>query len=64
MSLMSIRSLNWLATEVDNRGLNFISAFWGGRESVSSESNIALAIVDVIMETDTSGLELVDYAEN
>ena len=52
--------------KVDNRGVEFISAFSGqeGKARFKAESNIALAIVDVIMETDTSGLELVDYVRN
>ena len=52
--------------KVDHRGVELISAFSGqeGRARFESEDDIALAIVDVIMETDTSGLELVEYVRN
>lgn len=45
----------------DNRPLNLISAYSGkqGLEVMTSHSDIALAIVDVVMETDDAGLELV-----
>ena len=45
----------------DNRPLNLISAFSGqeGFEVMASRDDIALAIVDVVMETDHAGLELV-----
>ncbi|GAA6134002.1 DUF3369 domain-containing protein [Oceaniserpentilla sp. 4NH20-0058] len=45
----------------DQRPLNLISAFNGkeGRDIMSQRSDIALAIIDVVMETDTAGLDLV-----
>lgn len=45
----------------DNRKLNLISAYSGqqGREIMASRSDIALAIVDVVMESDDAGLKLV-----
>ncbi|MGR6872763.1 DUF3369 domain-containing protein [Pseudomonas sp. HK3] len=47
--------------EFDNRPLNLISAYSGeqGREIMASRDDIALAIVDVVMESDHAGLELV-----
>jgi response regulator RpfG family c-di-GMP phosphodiesterase len=45
----------------DHRPLNLISAYSGqqGYEIMASRSDIALAIVDVVMETDHAGLKLV-----
>jgi len=45
----------------DGRPLNIISAHDGaqGKEIMSNRDDIALAIVDVVMESDTAGLELV-----
>jgi response regulator RpfG family c-di-GMP phosphodiesterase len=45
----------------DNRSLNLISAYSGreGYDIMASRSDIALAIVDVVMESDHAGLELV-----
>ena len=51
--------------KVDNRGVEpYPPSGQEGKARFKAESNIALAIVDVIMETDTSGLELVDYVRN
>lgn len=45
----------------DQRPLNLISAYSGeqGHEIMSQRDDIALAIIDVVMETDHAGLELV-----
>ncbi len=45
----------------DQRPLNLISAYSGeqGLEIMSQRSDIALAIIDVVMETDNAGLDLV-----
>ena len=52
--------------EFEGKRCNFISAYSGkeGREIMSTTPNIALALVDVVMETDNAGLELVDYIRN
>lgn len=48
---------------VDDKPLEFISAYSGkeARELLSKDNTIAVAIVDVVMETVNSGLELVKY---
>ena len=65
---MSIRSQNWrlMTSRWITAGWSLSLPFLGkkGKRASKAESNIALAIVDVIMETDTSGLELVDYVRN
>jgi len=45
---------------------NFISAYSAeeAKEIMKSTKNIALALVDVVMETDTAGLDLVAYIRN
>ena len=47
----------------EGRGLHIVSAYNAaqGREIFQSRSDIALAIVDVIMENDHAGLELVRF---
>lgn len=47
--------------EFDNKSLNIISAYSAeeGQAIMSKRDDIALAIVDVVMESDTAGLELV-----
>lgn len=49
--------------EFQNRGLELISAYSGeqAREIIVTEKNIALALIDVVMETEHAGLELVHY---
>ncbi|HEY2347240.1 MAG TPA: HD domain-containing phosphohydrolase [Xanthomonadaceae bacterium] len=46
--------------ELDGRGLEFLHAYSGAqaREFLRNERDIALAIVDVVMENETAGLEL------
>ncbi|MBS0192730.1 MAG: DUF3369 domain-containing protein [Proteobacteria bacterium] len=46
--------------ELDGRGLEFLHAYSGvqAREILRKEPDIALAIVDVVMENETAGLEL------
>ncbi len=46
--------------ELDGRGLEFLHAYSGAeaRAFLQSEPDIALAIVDVVMENETAGLEL------
>ena len=46
--------------ELDGRGLEFLHAYSGAqaREFLGREPDIALAIVDVVMENETAGLEL------
>lgn len=50
----------------ENRSLDLVSAYSGaqGRAAFESRSDIALAIVDIIMETEYAGLELVRYVRN
>lgn len=52
--------------EFEQRTLELISAHSGaqGREVFQSRDDIALAIVDVIMESEHAGLELVHYVRN
>ena len=52
--------------EFEGKVCNFISAYSGkeAREVMQTTSNIALALVDVVMETDDAGLKFVDYIRN
>ncbi len=49
--------------EYQGRSLEFVSAFSGqeGAQVFSDRQDIAVALVDVVMERDEAGLELVDY---
>ena len=49
--------------EYKGRSLEFISAFSGkeGQQVFSDRQDIAVALVDVVMERDEAGLDLVDY---
>lgn len=48
------------------RGLEFLHAYTAteAREILKANSDVALAFVDVVMETDDAGLKLVDYIRN
>lgn len=50
----------------DNKKLEFISAYSGvqAREIMQENSDIALILLDVVMEDDNAGLEFVDYVRN
>lgn len=52
--------------QVDNRPIKFISAYSKaeGIKVFNEHQDIALAIVDVVMESDSAGLELIDYVRN
>ncbi len=52
--------------EFQGRSLEFISAFSGkeGQQIFEDRKDIALALVDVVMERDQAGLELVDYVRH
>ena len=52
--------------EFQGRALEFISAFSGkeGQQVFESRNDIALALVDVVMEREPTGLELVDYVRH
>jgi response regulator RpfG family c-di-GMP phosphodiesterase len=52
--------------EFQGCGLNLLSAYSGseGRELFQSRDDIALAIVDVVMETEHAGLDLVHFVRN
>ena len=52
--------------KVDGRRVEIISAYseQEGRALFETQKDIALAIIDVIMETEQSGLDLVDYIRN
>lgn len=52
--------------EFKGRSLEFISAFSGqeGQRVFEDREDIALAIVDVVMEGEEAGLELVDYVRH
>ena len=51
---------------LNRRGLRILSAYSAadGRALLASEPEIAVVFLDVVMETDTAGLELVDYIRN
>lgn len=50
----------------DNKKLEFLSAYSGtqAREMMEAQSDIALILLDVVMENDNAGLEFVDYVRN
>jgi CheY-like chemotaxis protein len=50
----------------DHKKLEFISAYSGtqAREIMQEQSDIALILLDVVMEQDNAGLEFVDYVRN
>ena len=52
--------------EFQGRSLEFVSAFSGkeGQQVFEDRQDIAVAIVDVVMERDQAGLELVDYVRH
>ncbi|MFT5659536.1 MAG: response regulator RpfG family c-di-GMP phosphodiesterase [Sulfurimonas sp.] len=52
--------------EFENRRCNFIHAQSAeqAKEIIASTPNIALSLIDVVMETDHAGLELVNYIRN
>ncbi len=52
--------------EFDGRRCEFISAFSArqAKQILQEHTNIALALIDVVMETDEAGLELVNYIRN
>ena len=52
--------------EFENKKCHFISAYSAkeAKEVLAKTPNIALALVDVVMETDQAGLDLVDYIRN
>jgi response regulator RpfG family c-di-GMP phosphodiesterase len=52
--------------EVDNKPLQFFTANSGreAKEVFKQEKDIALAFVDVVMESDEDGLELIDWIRN
>ena len=52
--------------EFENRKCNFIHAHSAkeGKAIIDSTPNIALALIDVVMETETAGLDLVNYIRN
>ncbi|MFA7084367.1 MAG: DUF3369 domain-containing protein [Arcobacteraceae bacterium] len=50
----------------DNKKLEFISAYSGtqAREIMEEQGDVALILLDVVMENDNAGLEFVDYVRN
>ena len=52
--------------EFRGRSLEFISAYSGseGRQIFKERQDIAVAMVDVVMERDQAGLELIDYVRH
>ncbi len=52
--------------EFQGRSLEFISAFSGkeGQQIFEDRKDIAVALVDVVMERELAGLELVDYVRH
>lgn len=61
LTCMSLRRM-----EFDGRSLEFLSAMSGleAKKVLQAHSDIAVAFVDVVMESDTAGLELVQYIRN
>lgn len=61
--VLAITKLNLKTFCFDGRGLIFFTATSGreAREIIKQEPDMAVAIVDVVMETDDAGLKLVDY---
>ena len=51
---------------LNNQGLEILSAYSAaeGRELMRAHKDIAAVLLDVIMETDVAGLELVEYIRN
>lgn len=52
--------------ELDNRQLEFLHAYSGeeARKILQQEDDIAVALVDVVMETEHAGLDLIHYIRN
>ncbi|MBF0454200.1 MAG: DUF3369 domain-containing protein [Magnetococcales bacterium] len=61
--ILAITRLNLKSFQFDGRGLHFLLAQSAqeAREIVRRESDIAVAMVDVVMESDDAGLTLVDF---
>src|SRR6185437_13860978 len=51
---------------LNEQGLEFLSAYSGaeGRRLMRDNSDVAAVLLDVIMETDDAGLDLVEYIRN
>lgn len=62
----TITKLTLNSFQVDNKPIKIISAYSKAEGIIKFNENpdIALAIVDVVMETDSAGLELIDYVRN
>ena len=52
--------------EFDNKPIEFIHAYTGreAKAIVTNETDIALVLLDVVMETDNAGLDVVRYVRN
>lgn len=59
----SITKLVLCDLEFDNKGINFISAYSGeeAREVLKHNTDIAVILLDVVMETKNAGLKLIEY---
>lgn len=62
----TVTKLTMASFQVDNKPIEIISAYSKAEGMVMFKENpdIAMAIVDVVMETENSGLELIDYVRN
>ena len=62
----SVTKLALRGFEFQGRALNFLHAYSGGeaKSMMSIRDDIALVLLDVVMETDHAGLEVVEYVRN
>jgi response regulator RpfG family c-di-GMP phosphodiesterase len=66
VDLRRLTALNLRGFQFGGRSLELIEAASGheAREKLAEHPDIAIALVDVVMETDDAGLKLVDYIRN
>ncbi len=59
----SVTKMALMGVQFDNRELEFISAYSGeeARRILREQTDIAIILLDVVMETDDAGLKLVEY---
>ena len=64
--VISLTKLNLKGFRFAGRGIKLIEASSGSqaRQLLSEHSDVAVALIDVVMETDNAGLELVNYIRN
>ncbi|OUR82581.1 hypothetical protein A9Q75_05830 [Colwellia psychrerythraea] len=64
--IRTLTKLNLKGFELDGRELQFLeaSSAFEAKEILDKHEDIALALIDVVMETDDAGLQLVEYIRN